>query len=66
MRRKPGNRKAVAGLIIRHRSGAYNYIPPERLKVCPNPDCPRPSRTYAKARRCPFCGTPLRYEEGHP
>ena len=63
MHRQPGNRRAVAGIIARHQSGAYDYHPPARLRVCSNKDCPHPTRTYAVVTVCPFCGTQLEYEE---
>jgi hypothetical protein len=61
--RQTGSSRAVAGIIARYKSGAYDYHPPIRLRVCPNKDCPKPNRTYAMVTVCPFCGTQLEYEE---
>jgi rRNA maturation protein Nop10 len=35
----------------------------ENLKVCTNPECPKPTRTYTHIQKCPFCGSPLRQVE---
>jgi hypothetical protein len=49
----------MAGIIARRRDDVYR-APLDLLKVCTNPECPRPTRTYAYSEVCPFCGSTLR------
>ena len=58
------HREAAAGYNHRLKNGFYDAdLSRYRIKFCPNPQCPEPDRTYASVKVCPFCGTPLEYEE---